>query len=213
MIKTTLNKLCEFTFFTPGIKRTTSTTSYCLPRSLSFNHVRTMAHRPWREPKASSSSIQAMYINNIKLEYLHFYPNFKIWFKQVKWDLNLGWTKRGERTGVPIPVLKQIFRKSGIYLITNTITNKRYVGKSSNLFDRFTNYNSLYYLKSKPNSLICKSLLKFGFANFSVTILEFCQEPDLSIREQHFIDLIKPQLNIRKSTCRSGKETSNPTQT
>lgn len=96
-----------------------------------------------------------------------------------------------------IPLLSKIRNKSGIYLLTNTITNKRYIGKSSNLLERFTNYSSYNYLESKQNSLICKSLLKFGLAKFSVTILEYCKEPELSAREKYFIETIKPQLNIR----------------
>lgn len=84
-------------------------------------------------------------------------------------------------------------------MITNNINKKRYVGKSKNLLDRIDSYGSLTYLMSKPNSKICKALMKFGYANFSFTIIEHCHDYMLSKREQHFINTLKPQYNIRKS--------------
>ena len=91
--------------------------------------------------------------------------------------------------------------KSGIYLIHNKITKKNYVGKSSNLINRLENYCSVPYLeKSKNSSNIYRAIVKFGFQNFSFSVLEFCEEKDLNGREQHYINLIKPQYNIRKPT-------------
>lgn len=99
---------------------------------------------------------------------------------------------------MPIPNLKIIKDKSGIYMITNTITKKRYIGKSSNLLDRFKNYSSLNFLKEQHNSLICKALLRFGLSNFSVVIIETGESSTLSEREQYFINAFEPQYNVRK---------------
>jgi hypothetical protein len=53
-----------------------------------------------------------------------------------------------------------------------------------------------YLLRSR--SLICKSLLKYGYLNFSLEIIEYC-EPNLLIeREQYYMDLLKPEYNICK---------------
>lgn len=44
--------------------------------------------------------------------------------------------------------------------------------------------------------IIYKSLLKNGYSNFSLTILEYCDKKDLIKREQYYIDLLKPEYNI-----------------
>jgi group I intron endonuclease len=46
--------------------------------------------------------------------------------------------------------------------------------------------------------LIYKALLTHGFDNFTLEILEYCNPSDLINREQHYIDLLKPEYNILK---------------
>jgi group I intron endonuclease len=49
------------------------------------------------------------------------------------------------------------------------------------------------------NMLINRALLKYGYSNFSLEILEYC-EPDKCIeREQYYIDRLKPEYNILKT--------------
>lgn len=96
-------------------------------------------------------------------------------------------------------------------MLTNTITKKRYIGKSGNLLDRFRNYSSQNFLKEQQNSLICKALLKFGLSNFSVVILETDKDSSLNEREQYFIDAFKPQYNIRKGVKKSPNNLKNHT--
>lgn len=96
-------------------------------------------------------------------------------------------------------ILRENAGKAGIYMFTNKITKKKYIGKSSDLRGRFLNYFSRGFLEiNKGGSLIYRHLLKFGFENFSLTILEYCPIDDLQSREQYFIDVLKPLLNIRK---------------
>lgn len=38
--------------------------------------------------------------------------------------------------------------------------------------------------------------MKYGYSNFSLEILEYCDLYDTIQREQYFIDLLKPQYNI-----------------
>ena len=45
---------------------------------------------------------------------------------------------------------------------------------------------------------ICKALLKYGYSNFSITILEFCDKDDCLKKEQQYIDLLSPEYNIFK---------------
>jgi len=98
-------------------------------------------------------------------------------------------------------VYKENKNKSGIYRWNNLITNKSYIGSSISLGGRFSNYYSLSYLKNrvkKGSSIIYNSLLKYGYYNFSIDILEYCEPSLLIKREQYYIDILKPEYNISK---------------
>jgi group I intron endonuclease len=43
---------------------------------------------------------------------------------------------------------------------------------------------------------IYKAILKYGYANFKLEILEYCNPDVLITREQYYIDLLKPKYNI-----------------
>lgn len=102
-------------------------------------------------------------------------------------------------------IMKQNDNKAGIYMLTNRITKKNYIGKSSDLKSRFINYYSEGFLEiNKGGSLIYRQLLKFGFENFSLTILEYCPSDNLLSREQYFINIFKPLLNIKKEVAAEG---------
>jgi group I intron endonuclease len=55
-----------------------------------------------------------------------------------------------------------------------------------------------YSLRSlaKSNRPIDRALLKYGFSNFILEILEYCDKNNVIEREQYYMDLIKPQYNI-----------------
>jgi hypothetical protein len=46
---------------------------------------------------------------------------------------------------------------------------------------------------------IYRALLKYGYSNFSLEILEYCDPKDVIKREQYYIDLLKPQYNVLKT--------------
>jgi group I intron endonuclease len=74
-----------------------------------------------------------------------------------------------------------------------------YVGSSADLSNRFSQYYSKKHLDrvlSKGNSIIYSSILKYGYSNFSLQILEYCTPDVLLEREQYYIDLLKPSYNI-----------------
>lgn len=95
-------------------------------------------------------------------------------------------------------ILKENMGKSGIYMLTNKFTNDIYIGQSVDLSKRFKNYFNLSYLKSKNNLIIARALIKYGYSNFSLTILEYCDKSDLLIKEQYYFDKLNPQYNILK---------------
>lgn len=87
-------------------------------------------------------------------------------------------------------------------MITNKVTKKVYVGKSTNLRARFYKYLNVKFLNVNRHSRVYKALLKFGPENFSLTILEFVEGKAnvLKEREDFFIKVLKPQYNIVRSS-------------
>ena len=86
-------------------------------------------------------------------------------------------------------------KKAGVYRWINNINKNTYVGSSINLSVRFYTYYSLRSL-AKSNRLIDRALLKHGFSNFSLEILEYCDVKVLLEREQYYLDILKPPYNI-----------------
>ncbi|KAF3937050.1 hypothetical protein ABW19_dt0203323 [Dactylella cylindrospora] len=46
--------------------------------------------------------------------------------------------------------------------------------------------------------LINKALIKYGYSQFSLEILEYCKPKECLEREQYYIDFLKPEYNILK---------------
>jgi len=70
---------------------------------------------------------------------------------------------------------------------------------SINLSKRLTNYfNYSYITDPRRNMLIHKALLKYGYSKFLLEILEYCDPSDVLVREQYYIDVLKPEYNILK---------------
>ena len=100
-----------------------------------------------------------------------------------------------------LQILKENKGKSGIYRWINNINGKSYTGSSVDLSRRLKNYFNISYLENEiknSNSMIYKALLKNGYSNFILEILEYCDVANLIKREQHYIDLLKPEYNILK---------------
>jgi hypothetical protein len=109
--------------------------------------------------------------------------------------------------------INDLKNKAGVYMIYNKINKKIYIGKSKDLRVRFYNYLDLIRLKNNRASRIHKALLKYGFENFSVSILEFWHDSpkprikkgaltlaeELNNKEDIYIRIFKPQYNIARS--------------
>lgn len=95
-------------------------------------------------------------------------------------------------------IAKQNKGKSGVYRWVHKDSGKSYVGSSSMLSDRFRRYFNHSYLSSSKRgaSLICRALLKYGYAGFRLEILEYCPSSIVRDREQFYIDKLNPEYNI-----------------
>ncbi len=94
-------------------------------------------------------------------------------------------------------IIKENRGRSGVYIWVNKITGKSYVGSSVNLGKRFINYYNYNHLSDpKCNMLIYKALLKYGYSNFKLEILEYCDRANVLDREDYYLKLVKPEYNI-----------------
>lgn len=99
-------------------------------------------------------------------------------------------------------IYKDNKNKSEIYRWTNLINGKSYIRSAKSLNKRFYTYFSKTTLQNKlkkGRSAIYNSLLKYGYENFSLDILEYCDLNFLITRKQYYIDLLKPEYNILKT--------------
>lgn len=89
--------------------------------------------------------------------------------------------------------------KIGVYRWVNLVSDNTYIGSSTNLGKRLRSYYSYSYITDvKRNMLIEKALLKYGYSNFKLEILEYCSKDEVLAREQYYLDLLKPEYNILK---------------
>lgn len=86
--------------------------------------------------------------------------------------------------------------KSAIYMIYNVANSKFYIGSALNLDARLASH--VWYLinNSHYNRYLQSSWNKYGADNFKFYKLEACDKSELIIREQHYIDLLKPKYNL-----------------
>lgn len=100
-------------------------------------------------------------------------------------------------TGEPIGRPKDESLKSGVYLITNTITGETYVGCSTDIKRRI--YRHLDYNRGRAKSKkISSSIKKYGREAFTSEVLEYCEKDLIFERETYYMTLYKCELNGNK---------------
>ena len=87
---------------------------------------------------------------------------------------------------------------SGIYKITNIITNKIYIGSAVNFYKRFYLHLNMLNNNKHHSKYLQKSWIKYGKENFKFEILATCPKEYLIKLEQWFIDNLKPEYNTCK---------------
>lgn len=85
--------------------------------------------------------------------------------------------------------LRDCTKESGIYKITNTISNKVYIGSAVVLKRRLTSHYTSLLSKTHHNQILQRSWNKHGYNNFHFEIVEIVEnENNLINREQYWID-------------------------
>ena len=87
---------------------------------------------------------------------------------------------------------------SGIYKITNTITNDFYIGSSNNVKRRWAEHKFPSTWKNNPNKQLYQDMQKYGLDKFEFQILAEVEIDKLKETEQQFIETLKPTYNNRK---------------
>lgn len=78
----------------------------------------------------------------------------------------------------------------GIYMVTNLINNKKYIGQSKDIKKRFQSHHLSDYKNPHNcnyNTKFYQALRKYGLDNFEVTILKLCSENQLDELEVKYI--------------------------
>lgn len=153
-------------------------------------------------------SVISIYIIPVTIFFYFFSPNLEHFLQ------NNIISSRGLHTGknpaIPVKIYsdveqqkKQIMldnkNQAGIYHWINKETGESYVGSAVNLKKRFATYYSQCRIEevlSRSKSHILSAIQKYGYSNFRLEILEYCDPDDLIKREQFYIDSIKPEYNI-----------------
>jgi len=78
---------------------------------------------------------------------------------------------------------------SGIYLITNLINNKVYIGSSVRIQRRWIEHRFDLKHQKHQNRHLQRAWNKYGKENFAFEIIELCDKSELSSRESYWADL------------------------
>lgn len=89
---------------------------------------------------------------------------------------------------------------TGIYLITNLVNGKHYVGQSIDIRKRMWSHK-----KPGSKSIVSMAIHKYGINNFKIDVLEECSVEELDAREAHWISEIKPEYNILLGASGAGR--------
>lgn len=92
--------------------------------------------------------------------------------------------------------------KAGVYRWVNKVNGNTYIGSSVNLARRLRTYFDFSYLSvrvQKTKSRVYSAILKHGYANFQLEILEYSTKENVISREQYYIDFFKPQYNLNST--------------
>ena len=85
---------------------------------------------------------------------------------------------------------------SGIYKITNLITNEFYIGSSKNIESRWAYHKAKFKSNEETFNKLYLDFKKYGLESFKFEIIERCSE-NIKKKEQEYIDKLKPIYNTK----------------
>lgn len=85
---------------------------------------------------------------------------------------------------------------SVVYAIINIVNDKHYVGQTYNNLKRFGEHLKTLRTGKHCNRLLQRAYYKYGEGCFIFVTLEKCDLENLTIKEQYWIDILKPEYNL-----------------
>lgn len=85
---------------------------------------------------------------------------------------------------------------SVVYAIVNIVNDKHYVGQTYDNLKRFGEHLKTLRTGKHCNRLLQRAYYKYGEACFIFVTLEKCYVENLTIKEQYWIDTLKPEYNL-----------------
>lgn len=92
-----------------------------------------------------------------------------------------------------------LLKQSGVYIIQSKQTSKLYVGSTTN-FRRRWGAHQRSFINNTCNAIFKNHINKYGSNDLVFSPLKIClnNQAELKQHEQYFLNLLNPQLNIRK---------------
>lgn len=91
---------------------------------------------------------------------------------------------------------------SGVYKITNTVTNDFYIGSSKNVKRRWAHHKYPSTWNNYPNKQLYLDMQKYGVDKFDFQILAQIEPEQLKEAEQQFIEKLQPTYNNKRAKGR-----------
>jgi len=87
--------------------------------------------------------------------------------------------------------------KTGIYKILNIQTQDFYIGSAVHFYNRKSKHIGTLRENKHRNKHLQNAFNKYGEKSFKVFLIEECTKENLQVREQYYIESLKPHYNIR----------------
>lgn len=97
----------------------------------------------------------------------------------------------------------------GIYCITNTVNNKKYIGQSRNIEKRWQSHTGDLKKDKHSNRYLQNSWSTYGAVAFTFAIIELCTKEELTERENHWMAVYNTLDRIHGYNLREAGDTSN----
>lgn len=99
------------------------------------------------------------------------------------------------------PIILHDSTKSGIYKITNTLTDQAYIGQSIDVYKRWMDHcKAGLGIDTPAGNKLYQAMLSDGLQNFTFELLCQCSNLELNEKEKYFIDLYQSDLYGYNST-------------
>lgn len=86
---------------------------------------------------------------------------------------------------------------TGIYEIVNKINGHRYIGSAVSIRVRWGTHLCVLRSNNHHSKYLQNAWNKYGEDNFDFNVIEICDKDSLLNREQYYMDIVKPEYNIR----------------